>query len=112
MFRGLDRQTASTEAYPAPRPSRCPCRPHALPLAKLEFISDVVGRLGADRCRTEIREMCRMSKSLAVLTATDFEAHREENFRISGTDPELELKLIKVTQLGAALREGGAFSLL
>jgi hypothetical protein len=53
-----------------------------------------------------------MSKSLAVLTATDFEAHRDENFRIGGADPEFELKLIKITRLGAAKREGGAFSLL
>jgi hypothetical protein len=57
------------------------------------------------------QEAC-MSKPLSALTADDFEPHQGERFALNVADHEIELKLIKVTRLGAAMREGGAFSLV
>jgi hypothetical protein len=53
-----------------------------------------------------------MSKSLAALTADDFAPRQGESFTLGAGDNKIELKLIKVTRLGAAMREGGAFSLV
>jgi hypothetical protein len=51
-----------------------------------------------------------MPLSLATVTADDFERHNGETFRLS--PGELELKLVETKRIGAALRDGGAFSLL
>jgi hypothetical protein len=53
-----------------------------------------------------------MSKSVASLTADDFEPHTGETFHLKTTKGALELKLVEVQRLGQALREGGAFSLM
>jgi hypothetical protein len=53
-----------------------------------------------------------MSKTLAELTAADFEPHQGAIFRFAAAGGELELKLVEVRRLGQALRNGGAFSLL
>lgn len=50
--------------------------------------------------------------SLASLTATDFESHIGRAFPIEGNGTRVEMKLTAVERLGAARREGGAFSLL
>jgi len=50
--------------------------------------------------------------SLAALTPADFEPHVGRSFAIEANGKRLELKLAEVERLGAALREGGAFSLL
>ena len=52
-----------------------------------------------------------MSKSVANLTADDFEPHNGESFQLKTAAGALELKLVEVRRLGQALREGGAFSL-
>jgi hypothetical protein len=52
-----------------------------------------------------------MSKTLADLTADDFEARSGEGFALAAADREVELKLAAVQRLGHALRAGGAFSL-
>jgi hypothetical protein len=51
-----------------------------------------------------------MPLSLAAVTADDFERHKGETFRLS--PGEIELQLVEIKRIGAALREGGAFSLL
>ena len=52
-----------------------------------------------------------MAKALAELTADDFERCRGENFRLTAGSNALELALVEVRRLGAAMRQGGAFSL-
>ena len=52
-----------------------------------------------------------MSNTIASLTAADFEPHRGKSFHLAGP-ADLTLKLVEVQRRGAALREGGAFSLL
>jgi hypothetical protein len=52
-----------------------------------------------------------MTVELAGLTAADFEARIEEDFRIPTEEGAIALKLVEVRRLGRALREGGAFSL-
>ncbi len=52
-----------------------------------------------------------MAADIAKLTVADFEQHLEGEFRIPLPDGEVELKLVGVHRLGAALREGGAFAL-
>lgn len=51
------------------------------------------------------------SLDLSSLSAADFEPRRNEFFvlRLGGTD--LSLKLVRVENLGAGMREGGAFAL-
>ena len=53
-----------------------------------------------------------MSKSVASLTADDFESHTDERFQLKTAKGALELKLVEVRRLGQAMREGGAFSLM
>jgi hypothetical protein len=53
-----------------------------------------------------------MSKSLSTLMPQDFEPLEGETFTLWGSDGEVPIKLIEVRRLGAALREGGAFSLV
>jgi hypothetical protein len=53
-----------------------------------------------------------MSKSLAELTPEDFESHQNAEFKLGAADTEITLKLVKVSRLGAAVRKGGAFSLV
>src|SRR5262245_8377116 len=53
-----------------------------------------------------------MPKTLADLTADDFEAHQNAEFKVGVADQEIGLRLAKVSRLGAARREGGAFSLV
>jgi hypothetical protein len=50
--------------------------------------------------------------SLAALKPDDFEPHLGSDFAIEANGKRLDLKLAEVERLGAAWREGGAFSLL
>ena len=52
-----------------------------------------------------------MSKSLASVTADDFEPHKDQTFKLAAASGEVELKLVDVQRLGHAHRDGGAFSL-
>lgn len=49
-------------------------------------------------------------KSLAALTADDFERQNGDGFRLNVND--LDLKLVEIKRHGGGMREGGAFSLL
>jgi hypothetical protein len=53
-----------------------------------------------------------MPTSVASLTPADFEPHQGESFALQAAGNVLTLRLAEVRRLGAALREGGAFSLL
>ena len=53
-----------------------------------------------------------MPKSVAALSAEDFEPCKGEIFRLMAHGQALELELAEVRRLGHALREGGAFALL
>jgi len=53
-----------------------------------------------------------MSDALGKLTPADFEPQRGASFMLAAPGRELALKLIEVRRLGAAIRAGGAFSLL
>jgi hypothetical protein len=53
-----------------------------------------------------------MAKSISELNVEDFEPHRGESFRLDAKGATLELTLSEVQRLGAALRDGGAFSLI
>jgi hypothetical protein len=53
-----------------------------------------------------------MAKSISELNVEDFEPHRGESFRLDAKGTTLELTLSEVQRLGAALRDGGAFSLI
>jgi len=50
--------------------------------------------------------------SPSSLKPADFEPHVGQAFAIEVDGKQLELKLAEVERLGAAMREGGAFSLL
>jgi hypothetical protein len=50
--------------------------------------------------------------SLASLKPADFEPHVGHTFTIEMNGKQLELKLAEVESVGAAVREGGAFSLM
>jgi hypothetical protein len=52
-----------------------------------------------------------MPKDVARLTAADFEPLNGADFTVAAPNGELVLKLANVDRLGAAVREGGAFSL-
>jgi len=49
--------------------------------------------------------------SLAAITPADFEPHVGHEFAIEANGKQLGLKLAELERLGAAYREGGAFSL-
>ena len=49
--------------------------------------------------------------SLSSLKPADFEPHIGHAFAIEADGKQLDLKLAEVERLGAAVREGGAFSL-
>jgi hypothetical protein len=49
--------------------------------------------------------------SLAALTPADFEPHVGREFAIEANGTRVNLKLAQIERLGAARREGGAFSL-
>jgi hypothetical protein len=53
-----------------------------------------------------------MQKSVADLSAEDFEPHSGRTFRLTANDRVLDLELAHVQRLGTALRAGGAFSLV
>ena len=53
-----------------------------------------------------------MSKPLSTLMPQDFEPLDGETFTLAASERELAIKLVEVRRLGAALREGGAFSLV
>jgi hypothetical protein len=53
-----------------------------------------------------------MPKTLADLTADDFEAHQNAEFKVGVADQDIALTLVRVSRLGAARRAGGAFSLI
>jgi hypothetical protein len=53
-----------------------------------------------------------MPKSISSLRPDDFEPHTGETFDLTTSDGTLKLRLTEVQRLGAALREGGAFSLM
>jgi hypothetical protein len=50
--------------------------------------------------------------SLSSLQAADFEPHVGKDFALQAAGQRISFKLMQVEQLGTALREGGAFSLL
>jgi hypothetical protein len=50
--------------------------------------------------------------SLSSLEPAHFEPHVGQAFAVDANGKQLELKLAEVERLGAAVREGGAFSLL
>ena len=50
--------------------------------------------------------------SLSSLKPTDFEPHVGDTFTIEANGKPLDLKLAQVERLGAAVRDGGAFSLM
>jgi hypothetical protein len=50
--------------------------------------------------------------SLSSLKAADFEPHLGEEFTVSAADANVAFKLAQLERIGAALRAGGAFSLL
>ncbi|MEJ0075789.1 MAG: hypothetical protein WDO17_10130 [Alphaproteobacteria bacterium] len=50
--------------------------------------------------------------SLASLKPADFEPHIGHMFAIEANGQQVDLKLAAVERVGAAVREGGAFSLL
>ena len=50
--------------------------------------------------------------SLSSLKPADFEPHVGDAFTIEANGKPLDLKLAEVERLGAAAREGGAFSLM
>jgi hypothetical protein len=50
--------------------------------------------------------------SLTALTPADFEPHVGREFPVEGHGRRLNLKLTEIDRLGAASREGGAFSLI
>ena len=52
-----------------------------------------------------------MPKGLSALTPDDFEPCSGENFELTTPKGALELTLVEVRRLGAAMRAGGAFSL-
>jgi hypothetical protein len=49
---------------------------------------------------------------IGTVTAEDFSPRLSDDFRLRAADAELTLKLAEVKRLGAAMRAGGAFSLL
>src|SRR4051795_10411549 len=53
-----------------------------------------------------------MQKSVAELSAEDFEPCDGEIFRLATGGQAFELKLVEVRRLGQALRQGGAFALM
>ena len=53
-----------------------------------------------------------MQKSVADLSAEDFEPRNGEIFRIAAGGQAFELKLVEIRRLGQAVRQGGAFALL
>jgi hypothetical protein len=53
-----------------------------------------------------------MSKPISALMPLDFEPLDGETFTLAAPGGELAVKLIEVRRLGAALRDGGAFSLV
>src|SRR4051812_26346751 len=53
-----------------------------------------------------------MSKPISALMPQDFEPLDGETFTLAAPGGELAIKLIEVRRLGAALRDGGAFSLV
>jgi hypothetical protein len=50
--------------------------------------------------------------SLATITADDFEAAKEESFRLPAGSEELTFKVTEVRRLGRGKRDGGAYSVL
>jgi hypothetical protein len=50
--------------------------------------------------------------TLGNVTAADFEAGKDESFRLAIGGQEFAFKLAEVRKLGRAKREGGAFSLI
>ena len=50
--------------------------------------------------------------SISSLTPADFEPHIGKDFALNAAGKQIGFKLTEVERLGAALREGGAFSLL
>jgi hypothetical protein len=50
--------------------------------------------------------------SISSLTAADFEPHIGEDFTVGAAGKQTSFRLAGVEHLGAAVREGGAFSLL
>ena len=50
--------------------------------------------------------------SLSALKPADFEPHIGQQFQIEANGKRLDLKLAEVERLGAAVRDGGAFSLV
>jgi hypothetical protein len=50
--------------------------------------------------------------SLSSLKPADFEPHIGEQFPFEANGKRLDLKLVEVERVGAAVREGGAFSLM
>jgi hypothetical protein len=49
---------------------------------------------------------------IGAITADDFSRHLNDDFRLRAADAELTLRLAEVRRLGAAVRAGGAFSLV
>jgi Domain of unknown function (DUF6916) len=52
-----------------------------------------------------------MPKELSALTPDDFEPCNGQNFQLTTPRGALELRLVEVRRLGAAVRAGGAFAL-